>query len=171
MSEEIHDGHDKACPRGSNPTGLSYPQFLATQYSASATPLHATRFFGTIWVQIGQFKATMGCFRRVAYSASVGLDASMMAWCTEMQTGEGRVVVKETAAGDKSGEASNTIFRGHTPCYTNYSCTGLLEASPWSWPVWYSVVCCVCGAPLGVVSGAGSSPTTFLPPWESLRIN
>lgn len=95
----------------------------------------------------------------------------MMAWCTEMQTGEGRVVVKETAAGDKSGEASNTIFRGHTPCYTNYSCTGLLGASPWSWPVWYSVVCCVCGAPLGVVSEAGSSPTTFLPPWESLRIN
>ena len=116
-------------------------------------------------------EATRECFRRVAYSASVGLDASMMAWCTEMQTGEGRVVVKETAAGDKSGEASNTIFRGHTPCYTNYSCTGLLGASPWSWPVWYSVVCCVCGAPLGVVSGAGSSPTTFLPPWEILRIN
>jgi hypothetical protein len=95
----------------------------------------------------------------------------MMAWCTEMQTGEGRVVVKEIAAGDKSGEASNTIFRGHTPCYTNYSCTGLLGASQWSWPAWCSVVCYVCGAPLGVVSGTGSSPTTSLPPWEGLRLN
>ena len=71
----------------------------------------------------------------------------------------------------KSVEVSNTIFRGHTPCYTNYSCTGLLGASQWSWPVWYSVVCCVCGAPLEVVSGAVSFPTTSLPPWEGLPIN
>ena len=71
----------------------------------------------------------------------------------------------------KSGEASNTISRGHTPCYTNYSCTGLLGASQWSWPVWCSVVYCVCGVPLGVVSGAGSFPTTSLPPWKGLRIN
>ncbi len=115
--------------------------------------------------------ATRECFRRVAYSASVGLDASVMAWCTEIQTGKGRVVVKETAAGGKSGEASNTIFRGHTPCYTNYSCTGLSGASQWSWPVWCSVVCYVCGALLEVVSGAGLSPTTSLPPWEGLRSN
>jgi hypothetical protein len=53
--------------------------------------------------------ATKECFRRVAYSASVGLDASMMAWCTKMQTGKGRVVVNETAVGGKSGEAANTI--------------------------------------------------------------
>ena len=71
----------------------------------------------------------------------------------------------------KSVEVSNIIFRGHTPCYTNYSCTGLLGASQWSWPVWCSVVCCVCGAPLEVVSGAGSFPTTSLPPWEGLSIN
>jgi hypothetical protein len=115
--------------------------------------------------------ATRESFRRVAYSASVGLDAFVMAWCTEIQTGKGRVVVNETAAGGKSGEASNTIFRGYTPCYTNYSCTGLSGASQWSWPVWCSVVCYVCGAPLGVVSEAGSSPTTFLPPWEGLRSN
>jgi hypothetical protein len=115
--------------------------------------------------------ATMGCFRRVAYSASVGLDASVMAWCTEIQTGKGRVVVNETAAGGTSGEASRTIFRGHTPCYTSYSCIGLLGVSQWSWPVWCSVVCYVCGALLEVVSGADSSPTTSLPPWEGLRIN
>ena len=71
----------------------------------------------------------------------------------------------------KSGETSNTISRGHTPCYTNYSCTGLLGASQWSWPVWCSVVCCVCGAPLGAVSGAGSFPATSLPPWDGLWSN
>jgi hypothetical protein len=112
----------------------------------------------------------MDRFRRVAYSASVGLDASVVACCTSMERGAA-VARKETAVRGKSVEVSNTIFRGHTPCYTNYSCTGLLGASQWSWPVWCSVVCCVCGAPLEVVSGAGSFPTTSLPPWEGLSIN
>jgi hypothetical protein len=54
--------------------------------------------------------ATRESFLRVAYSASVGLDAFVIAWCTEMQTGKSRVVVNEATVGGKSGEASNTIL-------------------------------------------------------------
>lgn len=114
--------------------------------------------------------AAMGCFRRVAYSASVGLDASVVACCTSMQRGTSRST-QGNSSGRQERRGIEHNFRGHTPCYTNYSCTGLLGASQWSWPVWCSVVCCVCGAPLEVVSGAGSFPTTSLPPWEGLRIN
>jgi hypothetical protein len=31
----------------------------------------------------------------------------------------------------KSGEAPDTTIEGHTPCYTNYSCFGLLVALVW----------------------------------------
>jgi hypothetical protein len=72
----------------------------------------------------------------------------------------GSVVVKETEAGGKRGEGFDTTFWGHTSCYTNYSCIGLLVALVWWSPAWYSGGCCVCGVPLKVVSAIDSPPTT-----------
>ena len=45
-------------------------------------------------------------------------------------------------------EIFDTIFKGYTACYTNYSSYGLLVASLWLPPAWCSAAYCVCGVPL-----------------------
>jgi hypothetical protein len=57
-------------------------------------------------------------------------------------------------------EMFDTIFKGHTPCYMNYSCFGLLVALQWLRPAWCSVAYCVCGVPLKVVGAPDWHPTS-----------
>ena len=47
---------------------------------------------------------TVGCFRRVSCSTSVGMDASVMTWCTSIQREDGQI-----EAEGKSGKASNFL--------------------------------------------------------------
>lgn len=80
------------------------------------------------------------------------MDAFVLEWCTE-----NTVTGRQTKAEGKSGKASDTIFKGDTPCSTNYSCTGWLVALVWLSPAWCSAVCCACGVPLKVVSVTAES--------------
>jgi hypothetical protein len=45
-------------------------------------------------------------------------------------------------------EVFDTILKGYTACYTNYSSYGLSAALPWLQPAWCSVAYCACGVPL-----------------------
>jgi len=42
----------------------------------------------------------------------------------------------------------DTILKGYTACYTNYSSYGLSAALLWLQPAWCLVACCACGVPL-----------------------